>query len=110
MDKKYNEFEVISFEVVIKNDKQLFVFDDNGNPKIKEKRPTKREHVMISDRDAEINNQQTRFNKLHYELAESGISEERKALEDEAKELGVKFNARIGDAKLQEKINEAKTD
>lgn len=56
-DKKYNEFKVVGHMT-----KGKFVID--------QKTPTRRGSVMISERDADINNQQTRFNKLHYELAE----------------------------------------
>lgn len=95
MDKKYNEFEVTG--TVVK-----------GQFRIDKKEPTKRGSVMISERDADTNNRQTRFNFLHYELAEDIKSPERIALEAEAIELGVAFRANIGDAKLLEKINEAK--
>lgn len=95
MDKKFNEFKVTG-RIVNK------VF------KIDKKEPTERGHVMISDRDADTNNRQTRFNFLHYELAEEVKSPERIALEKDAIELGISFRASIGDAKLLEKINEAK--
>ncbi|GAF77006.1 unnamed protein product [marine sediment metagenome] len=95
MDKRFNEFTVVGRIV-------------KGQFKIDKKEPTARGHVMISDRDADTNNRQTRFNFLHYELAEEVKSPERIALEEEAIELGVSFRANIGDAKLQEKINEAK--
>lgn len=95
MDKKYNEFEVTGKLV---NDKFVII----------KKEPTERGHVMISDRDADTNNRQTRFNKFHYELAKVEKSAERIALETEAKDLEVKFRDNIGDAKLLEKINEAK--
>lgn len=95
MDKKYNEFEVTGRIV-------------KGKFEITKKEATERGHVMISERDADVNNRQTRFNKLHYELAEVETTDERKELEAEAKELGINFRANIGDAKLLEKINEAK--
>jgi len=95
MDKKFNEFKVVGRIV-------------KGEFKIDKKEPTERGHVMISERDADMNNRQTRFNFLHYELAEEVKSPERIALEEEAIELGVSFRANIGDAKLLEKINEAK--
>jgi hypothetical protein len=56
-DKRYNEFKVKGRIV-----KGQFVIDS--------KEPTDRKSVMISDRDAQVNNQQTRFTYLHYELAE----------------------------------------
>jgi hypothetical protein len=95
MDKRFNEFTVTGRIV-------------KGEFKIDKKEPTERGHVMISERDADTNNRQTRFNFLHYELAKVEKSEERIALETEAKELGIKFRDNIGDAKLLEKINEAK--
>jgi len=95
MDKRYNEFEVRGKLV-----KGKFIID--------KKESTDRGHVMISEGDANVNNLQTRFTKLHYELAKVEKSEERIALETEAKELGIKFRDDIGDAKLLEKINEAK--
>lgn len=95
MDKRYNEFKVTGS--VIK-----------GQFKIDKKEPTARGHVVISERDADTNNRQTRFNKLHYELAEEIKSPERIALEKEAIELGVQFRANIGDEKLLAKITEAK--
>jgi len=55
-DLKYNEFTVRGN---IKDGK--FV--------ITKKEPTARGHVMISERDADTNNRQTRFNGLHYEKA-----------------------------------------
>jgi hypothetical protein len=57
MDKKYNEFRVVGRV-------------EKGKFHIIKKESTEREHVMISDRDAEINNMQTRSTGLHYELAE----------------------------------------
>jgi hypothetical protein len=63
MDKKYNEFKVVGHKI-----KGEFVID--------RKEPTARGHVMISDRDAEINNMQTVFNGLHYELAEEPAKED----------------------------------
>ena len=57
MDKKFNEFKVTGRIV-------------KGKFKIDRKEPTERGYVMISERDAKTNNLQTRFNKLHYELAE----------------------------------------
>jgi hypothetical protein len=57
MDKKYNEFRVRGRVV-------------KGNFVIDKKEPTGRGQVMISERDAATNNAQTRFNKMHYELAE----------------------------------------
>lgn len=95
MDKRYNEFQVSGRLV-----NRKFVID--------KKEATDRGHVIISDSDAEINNRQTRFNKLHYELAKVEKSEDRIKLEAEATELGVTFRDNIGDAKLLEKINEAK--
>jgi len=95
MDKRYNEFEVRGRLV-----KGKFIID--------KKEATDRGHVMISERDAETNNIQTRFNKLHYELAKVEKSDERIALETEANKLEIKFRDNIGDAKLLEKINEAK--
>ena len=66
MDKKYNEFKV-TFKL------------EKGEVKILKKEPTARGHVMISERDAEINNLQTRYNGLHYELSdEQPIQEEPK--------------------------------
>jgi hypothetical protein len=96
MDKKFNEFKVTGRVV-------------KGEFKIEKKEPTKRGHVMISERDADTNNRQTRFNFLHYELAKVEKSAERTALEEEAVELGINFRDNIGDAKLKERINEAKT-
>ena len=58
MQKKYNEFRVTGRVM-------------NGKFRIDKKEQTERGHVMISDRDAEINNAQTRFNFLHYELAKT---------------------------------------
>lgn len=58
MDKKYKEFKVRGH------------VDNKGNFIIDKKEPTERGHVMISDRDAQTNNAQTRFNYLYYELAE----------------------------------------
>ena len=55
-DKKYLEYKVTDWKI------------EKGEFKIIRKDPTKRGHVMISERDAEINNLQTRFNKFHYEL------------------------------------------
>jgi hypothetical protein len=104
MDKKFNEFEV----TLKYNKKGKLVIDKNGYAEIERKYLTARGHVMISDRDAEINNRQTRFNKLHYELAKVEKSAERIALEAEAKKLDVKFRDNIGDAGLLNKINEAK--
>jgi len=95
MDKKYNEFQVRGRMV-----KGEFIID--------RKEPTKRGHVMISEKDATTNNAQTRFNSLYYELAEEVKSELRTGLEKETKELNISFRANIGDDKLQEKINEAK--
>ena len=57
MSQKYNEFQVKG---------QM----KNGKFEISKKELTERGHVMISERDAEINNLQTRFNGLYYELAE----------------------------------------
>lgn len=57
MDKKYNEFKV-TFKI------------EKGEVVILKKELTERGHVMISERDAEINNLQTRYNGLHYELSE----------------------------------------
>lgn len=62
--KKYNEFKVTGRVV-------------KGKFEIDQKIPTKRGHVMISERDADINNQQTRFNKLYYELAETQPTEKK---------------------------------
>jgi hypothetical protein len=95
MDKKYKEFKVTGRLV-----KGQFVID--------KKEATERGHVMISERDADTNNRQTRFNFLHYELVEVVKSPERIALEAEAIELGVAFRANIGDDKLQVKVDEAK--
>ena len=95
MDKKYNEFQVKGRMV-------------RGEFQIDRKELTERGHVMISDRDADTNNRQTRFNNLYYELAKVEKSEKRKALESEAKELDITFRDNIGDEKLSERINEAK--
>jgi len=95
MDKRHNEFKVTGKIV-----KGKFVID--------RKEKTERGHVVISERDADTNNRQTRFTKLYYELAEEPKSEERLRLESEAKELGVSFRSNIGDDKLLEKMNEAK--
>lgn len=57
-DKKYDEFRVVL----------------NGG-KIVKKELTDRGHVMITDRDAEINNANVKFTKLFYELAEVPKSE-----------------------------------
>jgi len=95
MDKKFNEFKVVGRIV-------------KGEFKIDKKEPTERGHVMISERDADTNNRQTRFNFLHYELAKVEKSEKRITLETEAKDMGIKFRDNIGDTKLLEKINEAK--
>jgi hypothetical protein len=97
MDKRFNEFKVVGHI-----DKQTKKFV------ITKKEPTERGHVMISERDADTNNRQTRFNFLHYEVAKVEKSAKRIALEAEANELEVKFRDNIGDAKLLEKINEAK--
>jgi hypothetical protein len=107
MDKKHKEFKVTLKYKIVK-DNRVLVFDGKGFPEIDKKEPTSRGHVMISERDAEVNNRQTRFNFLHYELAEEIKSPERIALEAEAIELGVAFRANIGDDKLQAKIDEAK--
>jgi len=56
--KKYNEFNVLAGKLV------------KGEYKIEKKELTDRGHVMITDRDAEINNAQSQFTKLYYELAE----------------------------------------
>lgn len=66
MDKKYNEFEVKGRLV-----NRKFVID--------KKELTERGHVMISEREAATNNNQTRFNGLHYELAVKAETEEEKA-------------------------------
>lgn len=112
MDKRYNEFKVTIKHENVRNSigeiigtKPMF---KDGFPVIDKKEPTERGHVMISDRDADTNNRQTRFNFLHYELAEDVKSPERIALEEEAIELGVQFRANIGDEKLLAKITEAK--
>jgi hypothetical protein len=55
MDKRYNEFKVTGYV-------------KNGVFKIDKKEPTERGYVMISERDADVNNRQTRFTFLHYEL------------------------------------------
>ena len=86
-DKKYNEFKVTGRLV-------------KGEFVISEKKQTERGHVMISERDATINNLQTRFSKLHYELAEEVATPERLALEKEANELGINFRTNIGDEKF----------
>lgn len=70
MDKKFNEFEVTGKLV-----KGKFV--------IAKKEPTERGHVMISERDADTNNRQTRFNKLHYELDKPVETPEQKAAKEE---------------------------
>jgi len=57
MDSKHLEFKVTEFAW------------EKGEFKIIRKEPTKREFVMISDRDAQTNNFQTQFTKLHYEKA-----------------------------------------
>ena len=95
MDKRYNEFKVTGRLV-------------KGKFEITKKEATERGHVMISERDAEINNLQTRFNRFHYELAEEVKSDERLKMEAEADKLGVKYRDNIGDEKLLERINEAK--
>jgi hypothetical protein len=56
-DEKYNEFRVSGRMV-----RGKFVID--------KKELTERGHVMITAKDAEINNLQTKFNFLHYEKAE----------------------------------------
>ena len=95
MDKKFNEFKVTGSV-------KKSVFN------ITKKEPTERGHVMISERDADTNNRQTRFNFLHYELAEDVKSPERIAMEAEATDLDITFRSNIGDEKLQAKIDEAK--
>ena len=57
MDKKHLEYKV--------------ELDRKG--KILNKKLTDRNHVMISERDAEVNNRQTRFTKLYYVLAEKPL-------------------------------------
>jgi hypothetical protein len=42
---------------------------ENGEFKVYAKEPTKRGIVMISAKDAQINNLQTQFSKLYYEKA-----------------------------------------
>jgi len=56
-DEKYFEFKVTEFAW------------NKGEFIVKAKEPTKRGFVMISARDAEINNFQTQFTKLYYEKA-----------------------------------------
>ena len=65
MDKKYNEFRVTGKVV-------------GGKFQITKKEPTERGKVMISKRDAEVNNLQTRFTLMHYELAEDEAVEVKK--------------------------------
>jgi hypothetical protein len=54
-DEKYIEFKVTEFAW------------EKGEFIVKAKEPTKRGFVMISARDAEVNNAQTQFTKLFYE-------------------------------------------
>lgn len=56
-DEKYLEFKVTEFAW------------EKGEFKVIAKEPTKRGFVMISARDADVNNAQTRFTKLFYEKA-----------------------------------------
>ena len=55
MEKRFKEFKVNGII-------------EKGKFSIKKKEPTERGHVVISERDADINNRQTRFTGLHYEL------------------------------------------
>jgi hypothetical protein len=93
MVQTYNEFKV--------------TFDDKG--KIIEKNLTKRGTVRISEFTANVNNSYTDSTKLLYELAKKEEppkekTDQRKALEAKAKELKVKFNPKLGDVKLLERI------
>ena len=72
-DKKHLEWKVTEFEI------------KNGEFKIIRKELTKRGSVMISERDCNTNNFQTRFTKLWYELAPLGHQE---AEETETKKVG----------------------
>lgn len=83
------------------------VFDNKGN--VIDKVQTKRGTVRINTRTAQINNAYSKSTHLTYELVEEENSN-RAALEAEAKELGIEFRANIGDAKLAEKIEAAKTE
>ena len=103
MEQKYNEFKVVP-----KIDKDGNRIIKKGFLQFEEKTLTKRGHVVISERDAEVNNLQTQFTMLHYELAKETKSEKRLALEAEAEKLGITFRANIGDDNLEAKINDAK--
>jgi hypothetical protein len=61
-DEKYNEFKV-SGHIDMRTKK--FIID--------RKEPTERGHVMITARDADNNNAQTRFNFLHYEKVKEPV-------------------------------------
>ena len=67
-----------------------------------EKTPTKRKIVSIYDHEADALNASSRMSRLYYEPAEEEISQVRK----QADELGIKYNTRISDTKLQQKIDE----
>ena len=69
MDKKFNEFKVTGKIV-----KGVFQID--------KKEPTERKFVMISERDADTNNRQSRFNFLHYELDKKTENTRLKAIEE----------------------------
>lgn len=101
MVQTYNEFKV--------------TFDDDGN--VIEKSLTKRGTVRISSFTAGVNNTYTDSTKLLYELARKEAvpqkkesvppvekTNRRKTLEAKAKELKVKFNPKLGDVKLLERI------
>lgn len=96
-DKKHNEFKVTG-QVV----KGKFI--------IAKKELTERDHVMISEKEADTNNRQTRFNYLHYELAkaESDLSKMKKdELIAYANEKQIEIDATQNKAQIIETIEVA---
>lgn len=74
------------------------------NGKVIDKIPTERGHVSITDRDAEIMNENTKRSGIVYVLAEEP-KDERKELFAKAKELGLKPAKNITTDDLKELIN-----
>jgi hypothetical protein len=95
MVQTYNEFKV--------------TFDREGK-KIIDKTPTKRGTVRINEQTAKVNNTYVNSTKLLYELAKKEPetpkekTDYRIKLEAKANELKVKFNPKLGDVKLLERI------
>lgn len=93
---KFNEFNVS--------------LDEKG--KIIDKMPTKRKSVVIYPHEAEWHNERIEQTKVYYELDKKAQlkekTPERIALEEEAIRLEISFTDKIGDEKLQERINTKK--